>query len=70
MMNMRNQSCDINLANRLLHACVRFVTDLANLFTARKISGRAIGVKYKQFKTICEQTSENSPTDSSSSCLK
>ena len=41
-----------------------FVTDLANLFTDENMSGRPIRAKYKHFKTICEQTSDNSPTDS------
>ena len=33
------------------------------------MSGRPILAKYKHFKKKCEQTSDNSPTDSSSSCL-
>ena len=44
-----------------------FVTDLASLFTDHKMSSRPILAKYKHFKTICEQTSDNSPTDSNSS---
>ena len=60
---------EINLANRLLEACVQFVTDRASLFTDHKMSGLPIWAKYKHFKTICEQTSHNSPTDSSSSFL-
>ena len=31
------------------------------------MSGRPIRAKYKNFKTFCEQTSDNSPTDSNSS---
>ena len=45
------------------------MTDLASLLTDHKMSGRPIRAKYKHFKTICEQTSDNSPTDSSSSCF-
>ena len=43
------------------------MTDLANLFTDHKMSSRPIRAKYKHVKTICEQTSDNSPTDSKSS---
>ena len=60
---------EINLANRLSHAWVHFRTALASLFTDHKMSGLPIRAKYKHFSTICEQTWDNSPTDSSSSCL-
>ena len=66
VMNTQN----ISLASRLSHGRVHFVTDLASLFTDHKMSGRPIRSKYTHFKTICEQTSDNSPTDSSSSFLK
>ena len=58
---------EINLVNRLSHVWVHFVTALANLLTDDRMLGLPIRVKYKHFKTICEQTSDNSPTDSSSS---
>ena len=45
---------------------VHFVTDLASLLTDHKMSGRRIRAKYRHFKAMCEQTSGNSPTDSSS----
>ena len=68
-----SHSCDqymkFSLANRLSQAWVHFVTDLANLLTDHKMSSHPILAKYKHFKTICERTSDNSPTDSSSSCL-
>ena len=51
------------------NAWVHFVTDLASLLTDHKMSGRPIRAKYKHLKTICEQISDNSPPDSSSSCL-
>ena len=60
---------EICLANRLSHAWIHSVTDLASLLTDHRMSGRPIRAKYKHFKTICEQTSDDSPTDSSSSCL-
>ena len=60
---------EINLANRLSHAGVHVVTDLASLLTDHRMSGRPIRAKYMHFKTICEQTCDSSPTDSSSSCL-
>ena len=31
------------------------------------MSGRTIRARFKHFKTICEQTSDNSPTESDSS---
>ena len=62
-------SCEINLAKRLSQACVHLVTDLASLFTDQRMAGLPIRAKHKHFKTICEQTSDNSPTDSSSASL-
>ena len=56
-------------ANRLSHARVHFVTALASLLTDHRMSGLTIRAKYKHFNTICEQTFDNSPSDSSSSCL-
>ena len=50
--------------------CVHLVTDLASLLTDHWMSGPQIRAKYKQFKTICEQTFDSFPTDSSSSFLK
>ena len=49
---------------------------LSILVTARaslqinEMSGLPIRAKYNQFRTICEHTFDNSPTDSSSSFLK
>ena len=43
------------------------VTGRASLFTDQRMSGPPIRAKYKHFKTICEHTSDNSPTASSSS---
>ena len=54
---------EINRFWRLSQALVHFVIDLASLFTDHKMSGRPIRAKYKHFRTICEQTSDNSPTD-------
>ena len=62
--------CEINLAKRLSQACVHLVTDLAGSLTDHGMSGLPIRAKYKHFKTMCEHTSDNSPTDSSSSSLK
>ena len=61
---------EINLSNRLSHAWVLFVTALANLLTDQKTSNLPIRAKYKHFKTLCDHTFDNSPTDSSSSFLK
>ena len=54
---------------RLSGSWVQFVTDLDTLFTDHKMSGRPIRAKYKHYKTICDETSDNSRTDSSSSWL-
>ena len=43
------------------------MTDLTSLSTDHKMLSRPIRAKYKHFKTICEQSSDNSPTDSNSS---
>ena len=45
------------------------VTALASLLTDHRTSGFPIRARYKPFNRICEQTCDNSPTDSSSSCL-
>ena len=60
---------EINLANRLSQACAHLVTDRARLFTDHGMSGLPIRARHKHFNTICEHTSDNSPTDSSSSFL-
>ena len=69
---LENRWCDeckkSTLLNFLSRAWVHFVTDLASLFTDHKMSGLPIRAK-SLLKTICEQTFDNSPTDSSSSCL-
>ena len=44
--------------------------DRASLFTDHRTSGRPILAKYKNFRTICELTCDNSPTDFISSSLK
>ena len=46
---------------------VHFVTDLANLLTDHRMSGRPVLARYKHFQTICEQTCDNSPVLSNSS---
>ena len=61
---------EINLADRLSQAPVNLVTERASLFTDQRMSGLPIHAKHKHFKTICEHTLDNSPTDSSSSFLK
>ena len=48
---------------------VIFVTDLAIMLTDHRMSCCPIRAKYRLFKTVCEQTSDNSPNDSSSSGL-
>ena len=60
---------EINLANRLSHAWVHFVTALASLLTDHRMSGLPSRFSYKHLITVCEQTCDNSPSDSSSSCL-
>ena len=44
--------CEINLANRLSHVWVHFVTALASLFADHSISGLPIRAKYKHLKMI------------------
>ena len=60
---------EIKRAKRLSHAFVLHVTARASLFTDHKISSLPIHAKYEHFKTICEQTMDNSPTDPISSFL-
>ena len=60
---------EIRRAKRLSHALVRFVTERANLFISNKISSLTIRAKYRHFRTICEQTVDNSPAVSFSSSL-
>ena len=61
--------CEMRLAYCLSHAWVHLVTAQVNLSTDHKMSGRPTLAKYKHFNTICEHTSDNSTTDSNSSCL-
>ena len=60
---------ELSLANLLSQACVDFVAERASLFTDNEMSGQPIRAKYMHVDTICEQTSDNSPNDSSSSSL-
>ena len=60
---------EIKRAMRLSQDFVHFVTARASLFTDHKISSLPIRAKYRHFRTICEQTVDNSPTDSLSSSL-
>ena len=68
--SLQRWMCEIKRDKRLSHAPVDLVIDRASLFTDQKMSGQPIRAKYKHFKTICEHTFDNSPTYSSSSCLK
>ena len=58
---------EIKRAERLSQALVHVVTARASLFGDKRVSGRA---RHKHFRTICEHTFDNSPTDSGSSSLK
>ena len=64
--------CDECKESALLVVChmpeSNFVPDLVSLLTDHRMSGRPIRAKCKQFKTNWEQTSDKSPTDSSSFC--
>ena len=51
------------------HALVHSVIARASSFTGHKISGLPMPAKYRHFRTICEQTFDNSPTDPTSSSL-
>ena len=62
-----SHSCDECRKSAFL---IHFVTHLASVFTDHKMSRRPMPATCKHFKTICEQTSDNSPSDSRSSCLK
>ena len=59
----------IKCAKRLSHALVHFVMTRASLSTDHNISGLPIRSKYRHFRTICEHTFDNSPTDPTSSSL-
>ena len=60
--------CTKSNASSVCHKVfVHFVTARASLFTDHEISGLPIRAKYKHFRTICDQTVDNSPTDSCSS---
>ena len=61
---------EINRFRRLSQALVHFVIDRASLFTDHRISGLPILAKYKNFRTIWDDTFDNSPTDFNSSSLK
>ena len=61
---------EINRFRRLSQALVHFVMDRASLFTDHKISGRPILAKYYHFRTIWEDTFDNSHTDFNSSSWK
>ena len=54
---------------RLSQALLHLVIARASLFTDHKISGLPVRVKYWHFRTIYEQTVDNSPTDPISSSL-
>ena len=58
---------EIKRAKRLSHAFVHFVTARASLFTDHLMSGLPLRAKNRHCRTICEQTVDNSPTDSFSS---
>ena len=60
--HMRRMS-ETKRAKRLSQALVHLVIARTSLFTDHKISGPLIWAKYKHFKTISEQTADNSPTD-------
>ena len=60
---------EIKRATRFSQAFVNFVTARASLFTDHKISGLPKRAKERHFRTICEQTVDNSPTDQISSSL-
>ena len=60
---------EIKRATRMSQNFVHFVIARASLFTDHKISSLPIRARYKRFRTICEQTVDNSPTDSFSSSL-
>ena len=51
----------IKRAKRSSHASLHIVTDWASLLTDQRMSGPPIRAKYMHDKTICEQTSDNSP---------
>ena len=60
---------EIKRAKRLSQALVHLVTARAHLFTDHRMSGLPMRAKYRHFKTICERTFDNSPTDPNSSSL-
>ena len=63
--------CVMNVRNQLCQASVTCLSPFCEW--SRKLVDRPQGVRSSKscqvFKTICEQTSDNSPIDSSSSCL-
>ena len=60
---------EIKRAKCLVQTFVHFVSARASLFSDLKISGLPIRAKYRHFRNLCEQTVDNSPTDSISSSL-
>ena len=60
---------EINHAKRSSQALVHIMAARASLFADHKISGLPMRAKYRHFRTICEQTFDNSPTDPHSSSL-
>ena len=54
---------EIKRAQRLSRTLVHFVIARASLFRDHKKSGLPMRAKYKHFRTMCEQTFDNSPTD-------
>ena len=61
---------EIKRFKRWSQALVHYVIDRASFFTDHRISGVPIRAKCKHFRTIWEQTFDNSPADLNSSSLK
>ena len=64
-----NECDEIKRAKRLSHALVHLVIARASLLTDHRISGLPMRAKYIHFRTICELTSDKSPTDFNSSSV-
>ena len=60
---------EIKRAKRVSQDFVHFVTARASLFTDHRISSLPIRAKKRHFRTTCERTVDNSPTDPISSSL-
>ena len=66
VMNVRDQT-----RQTFVTSFVHLVTARASLFTVHKVSGLPkIRATYRYFRTICEQTVDNSPTDPFSSSFQ